>query len=362
MGNSLNIDNIVSEFEKKRPIYEKFGNKLTAFLKQRLKEIDIEDAIIKDRAKKVNSFREKITRPDKNYIDPLNQITDLTGVRVIVFYGDQIQIVEDIVNSEFDVDPGLSVDKSKTLKPNTFGYLSVHYIIKLSVDKENHDDWKEFKGLRAEIQIRTSLQDAWATVSHALQYKKETDVPDNLKRKLFRLAGLFELADEQFESIKNESLQRIVEVRKQLKEGKTNEIKIDFLSISQFLSASTMMREAINFANNYRILGNQEILEHYNKADSSLVTEECLRLKIDNIEMLEQVLRNTEKGNEEFFKQISQGRTWKASHAFILFLLIIKAHTGKYEANYLVNKYGWDYPVAKKIIDSAKEISNKYNY
>lgn len=361
MGNILNIEEIVNEFEKRRPIYEKFGNKLSIFLKQKLKEADVEDVIIKDRAKKVKSFRDKITRPDKHYNDPINQITDLTGVRVIVFYTDQLQIVEDILNSEFYVDPDLSVDKSKTLKPNTFGYLSVHYIINLKSNKENLEEWKEFKGLKAEIQIRTSLQDAWATVSHALQYKKEADVPDNLKRKLFRLAGLFELADEQFESIKKESLQRIEEVKKQIEEGKTSEIKIDFLSITQFLSTSTMMREAINFANKYRILGNQEILEHYNKADCSLVTEECLRLKIDNIQILDEILHKTEIENEEFFKRISQGRTWKASHSFILFLLIIKAFIDKFDANYLVNKYGWDYLSAKKIIDNTIEVRKQFN-
>jgi ppGpp synthetase/RelA/SpoT-type nucleotidyltranferase len=340
-------------FEQKQATYEKFGHRLTDFLKTQLKANGLKEMVIKNRVKTLESFKEKITRPDKNYSDPLNQITDLTGVRIIVLYSDQIQRIEEVVKKEFYIDPKQSIDKSKSLKPDTFGYLSVHYIISINQDKENQADWKEFQGLKAEIQIRTSLQDTWATVSHALQYKHDADVPYNLKRKLFRLAGLFELADEQFQNIKNDSLQHSNEVKKQIEEGKMNEVKIDFLSILQFLSTSTMMREALGIANSYRILGNQEMLEHYNRADCSLVTEECFRLKIDNIEKLEKILRDTEKGNRDFLKQISKGRSWKTTNAFILFLLIIKAYTNKYEPSYLANKYGWDHAVAKSIIEQA---------
>ena len=216
--------------------------------------------------------------------------------------------------------------------------------------------------MKAEIQIRTSLQDSWATVSHGLQYKVEADVPDSLKRKLFRLAGLFELADEEFLSIKFESKKRLNEVGQQLEQGQKN-ISIDFLSITQFLAKSTMMHEVINFAGSYNTFKiDQGLLEHYNKLDCSLVTAECARLKIETIEKLERELRRSEDGNQDFIKSISKGRVWRVTSAFILFLLIIKAFPEKFEPNYMVSKYGWDYIIAKSMIQIANDLKVKFNY
>jgi len=68
------------------------------------------------------------------------------------------------------------------------------------------------------------LQHAWASISHALQYKQEQDVPTVSRRKLFRLSALLELADEEFLSLRKEqtevtlSSSRKIKTRK-LKQG-----------------------------------------------------------------------------------------------------------------------------------------------
>jgi hypothetical protein len=50
-----------------------------------------------------------------------------------------------------------------------------------------------------EIQVRTIAMDAWANVSHYLEYKSETDVPSDLRRDFYALSGLFYVADKHFE-------------------------------------------------------------------------------------------------------------------------------------------------------------------
>jgi hypothetical protein len=56
-----------------------------------------------------------------------------------------------------------------------------------------------------EIQVRTLNQHAWSNTAHSLSYKQEADLPVNLKRKVYRLLSLYELADDEF-SIVNKAL------------------------------------------------------------------------------------------------------------------------------------------------------------
>jgi len=64
--------------------------------------------------------------------------------------------------------------------------------------------YDDLKKLNCEIQVRTVLQDAWAIIDHHLIYKRESDIPTKLQRKLNGLAGLFETADNQFDNIRRE--------------------------------------------------------------------------------------------------------------------------------------------------------------
>ena len=57
-----------------------------------------------------------------------------------------------------------------------------------------------------EIQIRTITQDAWASISHYLDYKNEISIADELKKDFYALSGLFYIADTQFNKIQESVL------------------------------------------------------------------------------------------------------------------------------------------------------------
>ena len=186
---------------------EKLCQEVKYILTDQIKKANIKIAHITSRAKSLKSFCEKISR--KSYQNPFSDITDFAGVRVVYLYTTSKKNIEAIIEKEFDVVE--KVDKAMT-DDAKFGYGALHYLVKI---KSNHAGarYDELKNKICEIQVRTILQDAWAIVAHHLNYKQESDVPKELRRKLNALSGLFETADDQFENIRiaRQEYQSIVE-------------------------------------------------------------------------------------------------------------------------------------------------------
>lgn len=213
--------------------YQKFTDKLQNLIRDLLQKHNI-DAQIESRTKSIESFVEKIQREGRDYRNPLEEITDLVGIRIIAYYKEDVDKICEIIEKEFNVDWENSIDKAQTLDPDRFGYLSVHYVVSLSFPREGLTEWKAFANIKAEIQVRTTLQHAWAAISHKLVYKRAKEVPKSLRRQLFRLSALLELADEEFSN-----LTKLVEEAKEhclrnLEHGELD-IEINLLSLEQYL-------------------------------------------------------------------------------------------------------------------------------
>ena len=88
---------------------------------------------------------------------------------------------------------------------NQFGYKGLHLQLKLKKKRGADKNIEDYSSLVFELQIRTVIQDAWSILDHKIKYKKS--IPHNLKRRINRLSALFEIADEEFLSIKKEILQ-----------------------------------------------------------------------------------------------------------------------------------------------------------
>lgn len=84
------------------------------------------DGPVEARAKTLESFREKVTREGKSYNDPLNEITDLCGVRVIVRTLEDVDRVSSLISQEMTINRADSATKGDEFDPDRFGYRSVH--------------------------------------------------------------------------------------------------------------------------------------------------------------------------------------------------------------------------------------------
>lgn len=188
---------------------------------------------VQGRCKGIESFKDKIQR--KRYKDPKLEITDLAGLRVITLVESDIARVERVIRSAFDVVELNSIDKSVDLGSDKFGYRSVHLICGLGMGREALPEHIRLKGLRFEVQVRTSLQHAWAEIEHDRGYKLTGELPSHLKRKFALLAGLLELADSQFDQLTSDIDNYQNDVSKKATKGDLS-IEINSSSVIELMS------------------------------------------------------------------------------------------------------------------------------
>lgn len=135
------------------------------------------------------------------YVDPKNEIMDFSGVRLVVYLPSELDIVTNAIERLFEncIRYTDSENKVDRLGKDKVGYLSIHYVIEVNTDLP---EYANIKGLKCEIQVRTVLQDAWASIFHDRVYKGVIeDKKDNLYRKINLLSGSLELLDSQIDNI-----------------------------------------------------------------------------------------------------------------------------------------------------------------
>jgi putative GTP pyrophosphokinase len=196
----------VAVFESARPVWEEYTGRLKTLIAAIIEHRGIPVAQIEARTKTVDGFEEKLQRKGEKYSNPMVDITDLSAVRVITYYLDDVERVSRALEQAFVIDHTRSVNKAAALDPDQFGYVSVQYILRLSDERAGLPEWKKFGDKWAEVQIRTVSQHAWSSIDHRLNYKSSAAVPRELRRALSRLSALFELADEEFSSLRDRML------------------------------------------------------------------------------------------------------------------------------------------------------------
>ena len=155
--------------------------------------------IVQARPKSFSSYAEKMARKAAKYCALGIGPTDLCGARVITETQSEVDRICEGIREAFVIDEANSLDVRTRLKAAEFGYLSVHYVVQLKGPEIfGVRIPSEIGDCKAEIQVRTLLQHAWASISHDRVYKASFRVPEGLSRDLARVAAFLEEADGQF--------------------------------------------------------------------------------------------------------------------------------------------------------------------
>ncbi|MCY7395987.1 MAG: DUF429 domain-containing protein [Nocardioides sp.] len=169
-----------------------------------LDEAGINYLSVTGRAKTVASFAGKAERTVEGralYPDPLRDITDQIGIRVITYVQSDVVAVAELLDSQVVVHDDRDMGR-ETASEGRFGYASRHLLIALDAAREAAYD--ALRGRVAQVQIRTVLQHAWAEFEHDIRYKGTVphEHTSEFDRRFTLAAGLLELADQEFTAIR----------------------------------------------------------------------------------------------------------------------------------------------------------------
>jgi len=122
----------------------------------------------------------KIEQGVVKYSDPISQIQDQIGARVVTFY------LSDVTAIATEVERYFRAIESRIIVPDSdseFGYFGKHYIFFLPedvLDDETRSRCPKF----FELQIKTLFQHAWSEANHDLGYKPFADLTSSQRRRI----------------------------------------------------------------------------------------------------------------------------------------------------------------------------------
>ena len=249
----LHCEMILDEYRECRPMFERMRDEVMRRLQTLVSDNHLYVTGIESRIKKEDSLAGKLELKGYKYAS-LSDITDILGCRIVTFYTDEVDKIAALVEKVFEVDWDNSVDKRKLLDLDRFGYMSLHYICRLP---EAECPEPQMHDYRFEIQMRTALQHVWATINHDMGYKSDIEVPREHLRNMHRIAGMLELADEQFSRIRMEITDYRRHVQSLVADGDFDSVPLDGDTFRSYLDLDPFRKLAeriatINQAEVYR--------------------------------------------------------------------------------------------------------------
>lgn len=226
---------ILEQYRSLLPLFNKMEEIIPGRIRTVFEEAGIVVAALEHRVKTEASLAGKLELKGSKYTD-LFDLTDILGLRVITFYIDDVDKVASVIERLFEIDWANSVDKRKLHEIDSFGYLSLHYICRIPESLYSDPAHPEVNKIRFEVQMRTVLQHAWANLNHDTGYKSGVEVPKAYLRNINRLAGMLELADEQFSRIRTELNDYRRQVQGLVASGRLEEVPLDGDTFRSYLA------------------------------------------------------------------------------------------------------------------------------
>lgn len=180
------------------PLYKEFSGRINYLIQDLLERDDIEIYSIEATVRNPYELMRALDASSAEENESLHQITDLVSIRVILKFPEDVSKVERILEEEFIFDETHSVPSRTLDDPTRFGYPAGFYTLSLSSPRTALREWQKYQAIPFQVEIRTMLQEVWASVSPKVNVVVDGPTQKKLQRKLLRLGALLEEADEGF--------------------------------------------------------------------------------------------------------------------------------------------------------------------
>ena len=200
------IERCIENKNEKLDVKEEPFEKLMFFYKSALKQLELQMTIIKDefkliynydlidhidtRIKEPKSIVKKMEKKkyDKTYLNLIEKINDIAGIRIVCTLKDDIFFIRDLVKQIPDIH--ILKEKDYVTNPKESGYSSYHMIVEVPVKLTQKTIY-----VKCEIQIRTLAMDFWASFEHKVKYKTKNDVNPKMSKELVSCAKMINKFD-----------------------------------------------------------------------------------------------------------------------------------------------------------------------
>lgn len=200
------IERCIENKNEKLDVKEEPFEKLMFFYKSALKQLELQMNIIKDEFKLIYNYdlidhiNTRIKEPksivkkmekkkyDKTYLNLIEKINDIAGIRIVCTLKDDIFFIRDLVKQIPDIH--VLKEKDYVTNPKESGYSSYHMIVEVPVKLTQKTIY-----VKCEIQIRTLAMDFWASFEHKVKYKTKNDVNPKMSKELVKCAKMINKFD-----------------------------------------------------------------------------------------------------------------------------------------------------------------------
>lgn len=146
-------------------------------------------------------------KTEKSIIDKLNKkgyevttknmishVHDIIGIRIVCSFLEDVYDIVDIIKSSKQFK--IKEEKDYIKNPKSTGYMSYHLIVLVPIYLN-----ETVEHVKAEIQIRTSAMDFWASIDHKVQYKFPSEIPEEVKKEMYNCSLDIRKLDEKMQQL-----------------------------------------------------------------------------------------------------------------------------------------------------------------
>lgn len=214
---------IMDEYADSKNSFAKLGDAVHSKLSSLVEDSGIVIMGIEHQVKDEKSVESMLYKNADRY-QTLADITDVLSAKVICYFKDEVEKIGELISENFSINVENSSKKT--------------YVCSLSEDSGYE---AEICNMNFEIQVKTVLEHTWSTINNDLGYS-EFGIPSAVTREFTRLAGLLEIADDEFVRVRDDMKLHTEIAREKIINDDADDVVIDTISLNEYMNHNKKMR------------------------------------------------------------------------------------------------------------------------